>query len=66
MFQFHIPFAPYCIWKQAVFTLLLRLKCPRNLSFEQQKVSSELLEKIKYKRVLVQQLWSAWYKSVHD
>ena len=36
------------IWKHAVFTLFRRLKCPLNLSFEQQKVSSELFDEIKY------------------
>ena len=66
VFQFNIPFAPLWIWKHAVFTLLRRLKCPLNLSFVQQKVSSELSEKIKYKSVLVLKFWSAWYKSVHD
>ena len=43
--QFHVPFAPLWIWKHAVFTLLHILKCPLTLSFEQQEVSLEPLEK---------------------
>ena len=45
MFQFHIPFAQLWIWEHAAFILLRRLRCPLNLSSEQRKVSSELLEK---------------------
>ena len=41
---------------------LHRLKCYLNLSFEQQKVSLDFLEKIKYKSFLVQKFWSASYK----
>ena len=45
MYQFHILFAKLWIWEHAVFTLLRRLKCFLNLSSEQQKVSSDFLEK---------------------
>ena len=34
----------------AIFTFLRRLKCPLSLSSEQQKVSSEFLEKIKLRK----------------
>ena len=66
VFQFPITFALLWIWKHTVFTLIRRLKCLLNLSFEQQEVSPELLEKLKYKSVLVRKFWSASYKSVHD
>ena len=62
VFQFHIPFAALWFWKHTIFTLLCRLRYPLNLSSEQRKVSLELLEKIKYKSLLVRKLWSAWYK----
>ena len=53
VFQFHILFAKPWIWEQTVFTLLHRLKSLLNLSSEQQKVSSDFLEKIKYESYLV-------------
>ena len=62
VFQFHILFAQLSIWKHIAFTLLRRLRFPLNLSSEQQKVSSELLEKIKCKSFLVWKFWSAWYQ----
>ena len=49
------------VWEH-VFTLLCRLRCLLNLSSEQQKVSSDLSEKIKYKSFFIQEFWSAWYK----
>ena len=59
VFQFHILFAQLWIRKDAVFTLLCRLKCLLNLSLEIPKVSSELLEKIKYESFLVRKFSSA-------
>ena len=56
MVQFHIPFV------QLDFTLLRRLMFLLNLSSEQRKFSSELLEKIKNESFLVRKLSSNWDK----
>ena len=65
MFQFDIPLAPLWIWKHAVFTLPCRLKSSLNLSFDQQKVSSKLLEKINTKVFWSENFGLLGIKSVH-
>ena len=66
MFLFHIPFAQLWIWEHAVFTLLRRLKCHLNLSFEQQNVPLKVLEKIEWKVFWSENFGLLGIKSVHD
>ena len=63
VYKFHISLAPLWIQKYAVFTLLHRLKSPIHLSYKQQKVSLELLEKHKF--FLVKNYTLLGIKSVH-
>ena len=65
MFQFHIPFVQLWIWEHTAFILLRRLRCPLNLSSEQRKVSSELLEKSNTKVFWSENFGLLGIKSVH-
>ena len=66
VFQFPITFALLWIWKHAVFTLIRRLKCLLNLSFEQQEVSPELNRKTKIQKCLGPKILVCFIKSDHD
>ena len=65
VFQFHIPFAKLWIWEHTVFTLLWRLRCPLNLSSEQQKLSSDFLKKSNMKVFWSENFALLGIKSVH-